>query len=173
VNEDGVNRVVFYGHEVVGEEIARRILERLRYSKLFIDRCAALVRQHMFRYEHEWKASTVRRFIARIGVDQVENLFALREADCRSRNLEDEIAALGELRGRVGEELRERASVHINDLAIDGSDVMRELGIGPGRDVGRVLHALLDRVLEEPELNQRDALLRLVQDFGDRSASGK
>ena len=112
--------------------------------------------------ESAWKPATVRRFMARIEVENLDDLFALREADCRSRDLEDELAALNELRGRVALELRERSGVHMKDLAVDGDDVMRELGIGPGPGVGRVLERLLDRVLDHPELNERTTLLAMI-----------
>jgi tRNA nucleotidyltransferase (CCA-adding enzyme) len=164
VHEDDGPRVVFYGHEVVSEEIATRVLERLRYPRAFVQRCAHLVREHMYRYEAAWKPATVRRFMARVGVDALDDLFALREADCRSRNLVDELAALSELRERVAAELREQSSVHIRDLEIDGEDVMREMGIGPGPEIGAVLERLLDRVLESPELNRRDVLLEMIRE---------
>jgi putative nucleotidyltransferase with HDIG domain len=167
VHEDDAARVVFYGHEVVGAEIAVRVLDRLRYPKTFVQRCAQLVREHMFRYEPAWKAATVRRFMARVGPGQIDDLFALRDADCRSRDLVDELEKLRELRERVSDELRERNTIRVADLAIDGTDIMRELGVGPGPEVGRVLEQLLERVLEDPQQNRRDALLDVVRrDFG-------
>ncbi len=175
LHEGGASRVVFYGHDAVGAEMAARVLERLRYPRVFVQRCVRLVGAHMFRYEHAWKPATVRRFMARVGVDVLEDLFALREADSRSRHLDGELAALEELRARVALELREKSSVHVADLAVDGEDVMRVLGVGPGPQVGRVLQALLERVLERPALNRRDALLRLLrEDFaGGGSAEGE
>jgi poly(A) polymerase/tRNA nucleotidyltransferase (CCA-adding enzyme) len=156
-------RVVFYGHEVLGAEIAQRVLERLRYPVVFTRRCVRLVREHMFRYEPAWKASTVRRFIARVGVDDLEPLFALREADCRSRDLSEELEALRELRERVDRELRERRTLHLRDLEVDGEEIMRALGMPPGPAVGRILRNLFERVLETPELNRRETLLDLAR----------
>ncbi len=174
VQEAGGYRVVFYGHEVVSAEIGARVLERLRYPKAFAQRCVRLVREHMFRYDPAWKPATVRRFMARVGVDLLGPLFALREADCRSRDLFDELENLRELRERVAAELRERSGVHIGDLDIDGTDIMRELEIGPGPQVGRILGYLLECVLEMPEINRREQLLDLVRDFaGDFGSAGK
>jgi putative nucleotidyltransferase with HDIG domain len=168
VHDEAGTRVVFYGHEIISVEIAGRVLERLRYPRAFITRCAHLVREHMYRYEEAWRPATVRRFMARIGVDNLDDLFALREADCRSRDLVDELAALAELRSRVEAELRERSDVHIRDLAVSGEDVMQELGIGAGPEVGRLLERLFDHVLEHPELNQRAALLSLMREEFER-----
>ena len=174
VHDEAGTRVVFYGHEHISAEIAVRVLERLRYPRAFVARCAHLVGEHMYRYESAWKPATVRRFMARIGVENLDDLFALREADCRSRNLREEITALHELRERVRVELRERSGVHITDLAVDGEDVMRGLGIGPGPHVGRVLEKLLDQVLEQPELNDRTTLLRMIsREFDEEKRGGR
>lgn len=172
VHDEAGERVVFYGHEVISAEITERVLERLRYPRVFIAKCAHLVREHMYRYESGWKPSTVRRFMARVGLESLDELFALREADCRSRDLTEELAALEELRSRVQVELRERNGVHLKDLAVGGEDVMRELGLPPGPEVGDVLQRLFERVLESPELNQKTALLALMREEfdGDKGA---
>ena len=49
------------------------------------------------------------------------------------------------------------------DLAVDGDDLMAELDIGPGPHLGRMLDALLERVVEEPGLNDRAELLLLAR----------
>jgi hypothetical protein len=43
---------------------------------------------------------------------------------------------------------------------------MRELGIGPGPTVGRVIAALFERVLDDPGLNTPERLLPLVREIG-------
>ncbi len=172
VTEDGISRVVFYGHEVVGAEMAERILTRLRYSNDVVASCRHLVREHMYRYERSWKASSVRRFMRRVGDDAIDDLLALREADCRSRDLADELAALEELRARIAEERRVRASVTVQDLAVDGNDVVAEAGVAPGPEVGAMLRLLLERVTDEPELNTRERLLDILRSTGNRSQAG-
>ncbi|HET6462292.1 MAG TPA: HD domain-containing protein [Candidatus Krumholzibacteria bacterium] len=168
VHDDTGERVVFYGHEVISAEIAERVLDRLRYPRAFITNCAHLVREHMYRYESAWKPATVRRFMARVGTESLDDLFALREADCRSRDLTDELASLAELRSRVQVELRDRSGVHLKDLAVGGEDVMRELGLAPGPAVGDVLQRLFERVLDSPELNERETLVALMREELDR-----
>jgi putative nucleotidyltransferase with HDIG domain len=162
LREGGAERVVFYGHEVAGAGIAERVLERLRCPRALVTRCRHLVREHMFRYESEWREATLRRFMRRIGEDCLDDLFALREADCRSRDLDEEIAKLDELRARVADELRATATLRVTGLAVDGEDVMRVLGVPAGPGVGRVLERLLEAVLEHPELNDRQRLLEML-----------
>jgi hypothetical protein len=171
VSDERGTRVVFYGHEKISERLTRRALSRLRYSSAFVDACARLVAHHMFNYESEWKDATVRRFMRSVGERHLDDLFALREADCRSRDLRAEIAALGELRSRVQREQAARHTITESDLAVDGRDVMHVLGIGPGSEVGRSLTRLLECVLDDPAMNERSRLLELLR--GWRGKNGK
>lgn len=161
--ENGASRVVFYGHEVLSAAMTEAILSRLRYPREFTAACRHLVAEHMYRYEASWKPSTVRRFMRRIGDHHLDDLLALREADCRSRHLEDELVQLADLRARIDDERRGQAVLKVTDLAIDGRDVMREAKLPSGPAVRRVLEHLLDRVMETPALNTREGLLELLR----------
>jgi poly(A) polymerase/tRNA nucleotidyltransferase (CCA-adding enzyme) len=119
----------------------------------------------MFFYTSDWSDGTVRRFVKRVGLEMVPLLFALREADIASRGQgEDRESETRELRARIAKVAADDAVLRVTDLAIDGKDVMRILGIPPSRRVGEVLEALLEKVLDEPELNQREILERLVRE---------
>ncbi len=173
VTENGEARVVFYGHEVVGAELAERVLTRLRYSNEVVSSCRHLVREHMYHYEASWKAATVRRFMRRIGDDAIDDLLALREADCRSRDLAGEIADLEQLRARIDHERRARATLTVRDLAVDGNDVVRETGKRPGPEVGSVLQQLLEKVTDDPAENTRERLLEILRAMTDVKAGEK
>jgi putative nucleotidyltransferase with HDIG domain len=162
-------RVVFYGHEDFSAEMTVAVLERLRYPKSVVAACRHLVREHMYRYAPEWKDATVRRFIRRIGIEHLDGLFRLREADSRSRDLTAELVALSELRARVATEMAGAGTLHIRDLALNGNDVMRILSIGPGEEVRRSLESLLERVTETPSLNTREQLTRILLQERERS----
>jgi len=156
-------RVVFYGHQDVSAEFAARVLNRLRYPKSFVHNCENLIRFHMFNYESSWKPATVRRFIRRVGVENLEDLFVLRDADASSRDNRDD---LQELRIRIRHELDQKHTLRQTDLAVDGRDVMRECGLVAGPEIGAVLSELLEAVLDNPELNDRDLLLKRMKDRG-------
>jgi len=167
------DRVVFYGHQLVSADTAATVLSRLRYSNAFVDKVEHLIRHHMFNYEAAWKSSTVRRFIRRVGEENVDDLFALREADARSRDRlaggEAEPEGLDELAERIRHEIDARHTLRVEDLAVTGKDVMRECGVAGGPEVGRVLSELLEAVLEDPDLNARETLLkRLRRRGGDK-----
>lgn len=164
---DAPGEYSFFRHEQVGVEIAEAIGHRLRLSTEERDIVCRLVGGHMFFYTRDWTDGTVRRFVQRVGRDLVPLLFALREADIASRGQgEDREAETRELRARIAQVAADDAALRVTDLAIDGQDVMRVLAIPPGRRVGEVLEALLDRVLDRPELNQRATLERLVREMG-------
>jgi tRNA nucleotidyltransferase (CCA-adding enzyme) len=153
----------FFKHEYVGADMADAIGRRLKLSVADRERIVAIVANHMFFYSPDWTDGTVRRFVRRVGSDAIPALFALREGDIAGRGFgEDPDVELGELRRRVAEVAASDAAMRITDLAIDGKDVMRILGIAPGRIVGVVLERLLERVLDDPSLNDADRLAALV-----------
>jgi putative nucleotidyltransferase with HDIG domain len=155
----------FYGHETVGAEQARTFLDRLHEPRAVTERVAHLVRHHMFRYEPGWSDSAVRRFIGKVGPDAIDDLFALREADNIGSGVAANADDLDGLRTRVAAELETGPVLDRSALAIDGNDLMTELGIGPGRRLGHVLEELLERVIDEPRLNDAPTLLLLARDL--------
>ena len=159
----------FYQHEFVGEAKAREILRRWRFDKDTITHVTHLIRHHMFWYQTVWTGAAVRRFIRKVGLENIPALFALRRADnIGSGARSPRMYALESLWERVQEEIRAASAFSLRDLAVDGNDVMRELGIGPGPDVGRILDELFERVTEDPSLNTREKLLPLIREIGRR-----
>jgi tRNA nucleotidyltransferase (CCA-adding enzyme) len=157
----------FYGHDRVGAESARAFLERLHYPRSVADRVVRLVRQHMFTYEPGWSDAAVRRFIGKIGREHLEELFELREADNIGSGQPADAEGLGELRARVAEQLAAEVAIDRGDLAIDGSDLIAELGIEPGPRIGAILSELLERVLADPAFNDRPTLLLVARSLLD------
>jgi len=164
----------FYEHEFLGEEMAREILLRLRYPTREAERVALLVREHNWYYLPEWTDATVRRTIARIGPDALPDLWALRRADLRARGrlVAEGLANQQQVEARFEAELRRAAVLKISDLAIGGEEVMAVTGIAPGKRVGEILTALLDRVLDDPDLNTREALMRLASEMAGTPSTG-
>jgi len=158
--ERGDGEGTFYNHQFVGAEMAEAAMTRLRFPREEIERVAHLVREHMFDYRPEWTDAAVRRFIRKVGTEHVADLFDLRLADNRGNGLKQGFPHyLGELADRVNSILARQEALTVRDLAIDGHDVMRELGLPAGPGVGSVLERLLEEVLEEPALNDRERLL--------------
>jgi tRNA nucleotidyltransferase (CCA-adding enzyme) len=153
----------FYGHEREGADLARAFLERLRYPKPVIERVSTLVRQHMFAYEPTWTDAALRRFIAKVSRETLDDLFALRAADNVGSGVAPDGSGLGELRRRVAEQLAADVALERGDLAVNGDDLMTELGLQRGPAIGRILDQLLERVVAEPSLNDRPTLLLVAR----------
>jgi tRNA nucleotidyltransferase (CCA-adding enzyme) len=153
----------FRGHEVVGAEMAERLLERLRTPKVATERVVSLVRHHMFTYEPRWGDAGVRRFIQRVGIDAIDDLFALRQADNVGSGVAADAHGLDELRARIDAELAASVVLDRSRLAVRGDDLIAELGMPAGPRLGRILDELLERVIAEPKLNDRATLLLLAE----------
>jgi tRNA nucleotidyltransferase (CCA-adding enzyme) len=117
-------------------------------------------------YSDEWSDAAVRRWIQRVSPERVEDLYALNRADLlgKGRDVTPDLEGLERLKERVAREFAARHALSTRDLAVDGKDVMRELQIKPSRRVGEVLEMLLERVVEDPALNERETLLRLIRE---------
>jgi putative nucleotidyltransferase with HDIG domain len=153
----------FIGHEKVGAELAGDLMRRLRFAREQIARVTHLVAKHMFGYSPEWTDAAVRRFIRNVGAGSLPDLFALRRADnIASGVVEPAVGGMPELQARVARELSD-APLEQRQLAVDGNDLMAELGLPPGPRLGRLLERLFEAVIEEPRRNRRDELLGLAR----------
>lgn len=150
----------FYGHAEAGAALADRALERLRFPGAERAAIVHLVREHMFDYRAEWSDAAVRRWLRRVGEGAAADLFDLRIADAIGNGMRPGLAVSVErFRERIEQVTAGDAALEARDLAVDGRDVMRALGIAAGPAVGRVLERLLEETLDDPARNRRDWLL--------------
>jgi poly(A) polymerase/tRNA nucleotidyltransferase (CCA-adding enzyme) len=161
-------RTVFYRHEEASARDADAILERLRFPRELRKKVVALVVHHMFNITDDWSDAAVRRFIVRVGRENLDDLLALREADGLSRGDDAVIAQNASIRERLERVLASEAAFKIRDLAIGGADIIEALGIGEGPEVGKILRKLFEAVLENPEENTREKLISLVLRSGEK-----
>jgi putative nucleotidyltransferase with HDIG domain len=162
----------FHQHEFVGEAKARIVLRRWKLPKDVVERTTHLIRHHMFWYQPEWTSSAVRRFIRKVGLDQIRDLFFLRRSDnIGSGARVPRLRELDDLWLRVEEEIQRANAFSKRDLVIDGNDIMAACGLRPSPEVGRIQNALFERVLDEPELNTRESLLELAKEIHARGAA--
>ena len=160
----------FYDHENVGADMADTILRRLKFSNTDREKIVHLVREHFVRYDSSWSSATIRRWVRRVGVDNVKDILTLARADNAAkgpvpREFVLDNGSIDELEQRIADlNVTEKMPVSTKVLAIDGTDVMRELNIPQGKRVGEVLRALLELVTDDPELNMRENLLKMCKD---------
>jgi tRNA nucleotidyltransferase (CCA-adding enzyme) len=150
----------FVGHEILGARTAEELLRRLRASNADIEKIEHLLRMQSELFPPDASSGVVRRWLVEIGVANARDFFRFRIAHARGS-------------GSAGFDLVERwrhahrvildhPTLTTSELAINGRD-LKALGLDPGPRFGEILDALLLRVLEDPNLNDRDTLLRIVQ----------
>lgn len=161
------NDYTFYEHERVGAEMAGPLLERLRFSNEERTRIVALVRHHLICYDDSWSDAAVRRWLRRVGPELAPDLYELAQADIKAkgREVSEELQQIANLRAHVERVLAAGAALSVRDLAVNGHDLMRELGIEPGPDLGRILRTLLEEVVEDPTKNTREQLLTRAREL--------
>jgi len=171
----------FYGHDKMGADIAEKIMKRMKFSQSEINRVKVLIENHMFYYPHiqedmtdeekeniemhQWSDSAVRRFIQRVGEENIDDLFKLRMADAQSNPSTafkpDEITIL---QRRISEVRKQDMALKVTDLAVTGEDLM-SLGIEKGPMLGKILKELLEMVLDDPLLNSKEKLLEKAKEL--------
>jgi putative nucleotidyltransferase with HDIG domain len=160
---EGVRGVTFYNHEVSGARTAKRIAERLRLSKKDQDRIFTLVRWHMFVYESKMTDASIRRFIRRVGKENITDMIALRIGDRVGGGSKATSWRLTEFQKRIGEQMYEPLS--LKDLKINGADIMRILDIPPSKKVGEILNTLFEEILDDPKKNTPEELEKRVKEL--------
>lgn len=164
-SEDTNGLVIFYNHEIAGAQIAYEICNRLRFSKKDRAKIVTLIRWHMFTVDEHITDSAVRRFIRRIGVENVKDMIDLRIGDRLGSGTQTaESWRLKLFKERIEKELLP-GPFSINDLAIDGNDIMKELNLKPSKKIGELLQKLFEEVDENLELNTKEYLLKRVQEL--------
>jgi len=155
-------KYTFYGHEVVGARMTKKIMERLKFSTKEILSVEKLVRMHMFFSDTELiTLSAVRRIITKVGKENIWSLMDVRECDRVGMKKKEAPYRLRKYFAMIEEALHDPISV--GQLKINGEYMQKELGIVPGPRMGWILNALLEEVLDAPEKNSIGHLSELVQ----------
>jgi putative nucleotidyltransferase with HDIG domain len=155
-------KFTFYGHEVVGARMTKKIMERLKFPKKEIELVEKLIYSHMFFSDTELiTLSAVRRIIAKVGKENIWALMNVRECDRVGMKKKEAPYRLRKYFAMIEEALRDPISV--GQLKINGEYLIKELGIKPGPRMGWILHALLEEVLDDPEKNSIGHLSGLVK----------
>ncbi len=148
----------FYGHEVIGSRVTKKILQNLIVSRETIEKVVNLVRWHMFFSDTEKiTLSAVRRLISKVGKENVWDLIDMRGCDrIGTGRPKENPYRLRKYKAMVEEVMRDPVSVGM--LKINGKKIIDILKISAGPKVGQILNALLEEVLENPLLNTEEYL---------------
>lgn len=162
LKKDEQGFVIFHNHEVAGAKIAAQICERLKFSKKEKEKIITLIRWHMFSVNENLTDAGVRRFIRRIGVENVKDMMDLRVGDRLGGGTQTaESWRLKLFKKKIEKQLKP-LPFSINDLVIDGNDIMKILNIKPGPTIGKILNRIFEEVDEDLSKNNKEYLTKRV-----------
>ncbi len=154
-------KITFYGHEVISGKIAKQIGNRLHLSNLDQERLYILTRYHMFAYDSNMTDAAIRRFVRKVGLENIKDMMRLRMGDRVGGGSPETSWRLKELNDRIEAVLY--TPMQIKDLKVSGKDVMEELSINSGPKVGKILQQLFNEVMEDSSKNEREYLLNRIK----------
>ncbi len=163
------NEHTFYGHEVVGAKIAERFMRNMKYDNDMINKVVKLIRYHMFFSDTDQiTLSAVRRIIRNVSPELIWDLMKVRRCDRigMGRAKEDPYR-LRKYEAMIEEALRDPISV--SQLKIDGNTIMKTFDVKPGPRIGWTLNALMEEVLEDPQKNTNEFLVKRATELLDLS----
>ena len=160
VRGEGENRT-FYNPEMAGARLAENLADRLKFSKTEKEKLTNLVRWHQFTCDERQTDSAIRRFIRNVGKENLQNMLDLRIGDRLGGGARETSWRLEKFKQRLIEVQKQPFSV--SDLKIDGYDVMKILGLKPGKQVGQILNQIFEKVEKGEIKNQRSVLLKEVK----------
>lgn len=152
----------FHGHAVPSRDIAKTVLERLRFDTKTKNEVLELILYHDAVIEPTPK--TVRRWLNKVGEERLRQLLLVREADIRAHVASTQtsrFARCSAVASILDEVIRQEQCFSLKDLAVSGKDIL-VLGIPQGKRVGEILHSLLDKVISDELPNDRAVLLKEV-----------
>ncbi len=161
IDEKGIGH--FIGHPVQSEKMAKKIMRRLTFDNDSISKACRLIRFHDYRMEDTSRA--FRRAVSKIGADIMDMLFLVEYADVLAQSdmqRDEKLAKIDAGVKRFEYIMANAQPLSIKDLAVTGSDLIAA-GVKPGPKMGEILKAMLDKVLDEPELNTKDGLLNYLK----------
>ncbi|MDF2505875.1 CCA tRNA nucleotidyltransferase [Clostridium sp.] len=159
-DEQGIDH--FYGHAEESSKIAEIILRRLKYDNTTIDKVTTLIKYHDIEITSN---KQIRKLLNKIGEENLRDLLKVKEADIKAQNpdfYEDRHNHLLEVENKINEIVEQQQCFSLKDLDINGHDLIK-LGY-KGKEIGYLLNGLLEQVLDNPELNSKDELLKLLSE---------
>jgi len=162
-DENGIDH--FYGHPEKSAEMAKKIFRRLKFDRDTMERVCALVRWHD--YNPVLTEEKVRRAVVKTGQDQYPAIFALKRADILAQSeyqREEKLNYIDRYEKLYMEIMAKGDCISLKQLAVTGRDILA-LGVRQGRQIGDILHLLLEQVIQDPEKNEKTYLLQQVQEY--------
>lgn len=157
----------FPDHDRLGAELTRELLTRLKFPNKVIDKTSLLVREHAVAIGATWTDGQLRRFVARVGVGNLDDLFELLQAERLATGDPARVHDLGQFKARVQALVAQKPALDAKSLALNGGDIMRLLNVGPSPMVGDATRHLMDLVFDNPSINTREDLADALRKWAE------
>lgn len=161
--KDETGLITFYNHEVVGTHMVSRIADRLKLSGKQKEKLVRLVQYHQFTVTEQQTDKTLRRFIREVGKEYLRDILDVRIGDRIGSGAAPTSWRFELFKKRLDEV--QKIPFTVKDLKVDGHDVMKILHIKPGPKIGEILQNIFNDVEEGRLQNDRDALLKHIEEF--------
>ena len=154
INPYGIMR--FYGHDIKSAQMARVVMRRLKCSNQLTDTVCNLIENHMVKYSPNWTDGAVKRFIKRVGKENINELFELQWCDQIASEGKSKVEEYDPFIRRIKE--LENQPMSVRELAVSGDD-LAQAGIPKSKVMGDILDELLEMVIDYPSLNEKETLI--------------
>jgi tRNA nucleotidyltransferase (CCA-adding enzyme) len=165
IGEDGITH--FHGHAAVGQAMAKDILKRLKFDNDTISCVSRLVLYHDYGNGVEPNFKFVRHAVNKIGEDIFPSFLMVKRADVLSQSLymrQEKLESLKKMSDLYDEICRKKQCVSLKTMAVTGKDLIAE-GMKPGKELGEILDKLLQLVIDNPEYNEKDFLIKKAKEL--------
>jgi tRNA nucleotidyltransferase (CCA-adding enzyme) len=111
----------------------------------------------------------VRHAVNKIGEDIFPKFLLVKKADVMAQSLymrQEKLESLKKMSDFYDEICRNKQCVSLKTLAVTGSDLINA-GMEPGKKIGEILDRLLELVIENPECNSKDFLIKKAQELSE------
>ena len=153
----------FKGHHIKSAQKSVEILKRLRYDNKTIENVRVLIRYHYLK-DISIKEKGVKRFIRNVGIERLDDIFKLNIADIKGKSDIAGIDKVNNLKKKTKLILEKKEPLNKKDLNIKGEDI-KDLGVKEGKLIGEILNYLLNKVLENSDLNHKTILINKAKNY--------
>ena len=157
----------FPGHAEEGAIMSKSILSRLKFDNYTIDRISRIIYDHLvLDVNYMPTDGEIKRLLKRVGEENIFILFELQRADINSLwNPVPFLKKVDYISNKAKVIIQNKEPLYIKDLAVTGSDIINHLNIKQGKIIGEILKKLLENVIDDKNLNNKESLLKISESF--------
>jgi tRNA nucleotidyltransferase (CCA-adding enzyme) len=152
----------FYHHPIKSAEISKNVMTRLHFDNQTINDVVTLISYHDATIDLNKRS--IKRMLNKIGEELFFKLLDLQYADCSAQNLElaqEKLDLIPKIKEMAETIIEEKEPFGIKDLVINGDDLIL-LGYKPSKELGNALSEMLELVIENQELNNKEDLSKIA-----------